>query len=70
MQIFQKRLVTDEKHNPIAVQIDYNDWLKIEQQLNIQEMPNQTVDLARYAGTLKLTESPLTYQARFRSEWS
>ena len=70
MQIVRKRLVTDEKHTPIAVQIDYNDWLKIEQQLNIQETPDQTTDLSHHAGTLKLTESALTYQARCRSEWS
>ena len=28
-----KKIVTNEMHQPIAVQIDYQDWLKIEQLL-------------------------------------
>ena len=29
MQRIRKRIVTDEAQQPIAVQIDYADWLKI-----------------------------------------
>ena len=70
MQIVRKRLVTDEAHRPIAVQIDYDDWLRIERQLKIQAPSRPAVDLARYAGTVHLTESPLAYQIRSRNEWS
>lgn len=70
MQSVRKKLVTDENHHPIAVQIDYNDWLKIEQQLEILDPLPSTQDLSRHAGTLNLTESPLAYQARIRGEWS
>ncbi|MBF8273938.1 MAG: hypothetical protein HW380_3043 [Magnetococcales bacterium] len=70
MQTIRKQLVTDEEHRPIAVQINYDDWLRIEQQLKIQAPLVQEVDLSRYAGTVNLTESPLAYQARSRNEWS
>ncbi|MBF0340087.1 MAG: hypothetical protein HQL95_03885 [Magnetococcales bacterium] len=75
MQTIRKQLVTNEEHRPIAVQINYDDWLRIEQQLKIQtpvvQAPLiQEVDLSRYAGTVNLTESPLDYQARSRNEWS
>ncbi|MBF0181410.1 MAG: hypothetical protein HQM03_15415 [Magnetococcales bacterium] len=70
MQTVRKQLVTNEKHRPIAVQINYDDWLRIEQQLKIQTPLVQEVDLSRYAGTVNLTESPLDYQARSRNEWS
>ncbi len=70
MQTVRKQLVTDEEHRPIAVQIDYNDWLRIERQLKIQGPSVPAVDLSRYAGTVKLTESPLAYQTRSRGEWS
>lgn len=70
MQTIRKQLVTDEEHRPIAVQIDYNDWLQIERQLKMQTPSVPAVDLSRYAGMVKLTESPLTYQTRSRGEWS
>ncbi len=31
--------------------------------------PHRTVDLTRYSGVLKLTEDPLGYQERMRTEW-
>ncbi|MBF0161962.1 MAG: hypothetical protein HQL88_06715 [Magnetococcales bacterium] len=70
MQTVQKQLVTDAEHRPIAVQIDYNDWLRIERQLKMQTPSVPAVDLSQYAGTVRLTESPLAYQTRSRSEWS
>ena len=32
----QKRIVTDENRRPVAVQIDYADWIKIERQLDLE----------------------------------
>jgi hypothetical protein len=65
-----KKLVTDEYNRPIAVQIDYADWLEIEKRLSLQdEKPAKAVDLSRHSGTLSLREEPLEYQARIRGEW-
>lgn len=33
----EKKIVTDETLRPVAVQIDYRDWLKIEQLLNLNK---------------------------------
>jgi hypothetical protein len=38
-----KRLVTDENMKPIAVQIDYGDWLRIEKAMGIQSKALKTV---------------------------
>ena len=64
-----KKLVTDEQLQPVAVQIDYEDWLKIEQALALKQTP-KTSDLNPYRGVLRLTEEPLKYQNRMRDEWS
>jgi hypothetical protein len=67
----QKKLVTDENHKPVAVQIDYDDWLEIEQQLGLPAEPENPrhTDWSKYRGTLRLTEDPLEYQRRIRDEW-
>jgi hypothetical protein len=69
MQRIRKKIVTDEAKQPIAVQIDYADWLKIERSLNLRQ-EDEVADLSRYSGVISLTEEPLAYQARVRSEWS
>ena len=69
MQRIRKKIVTDEAQQPIAVQIDYADWLKIERALNLPQ-EDEVTDLSLYYGVVSLTEDPLAYQARVRSEWS
>jgi hypothetical protein len=69
MQRIRKKIVTDEANEPIAVQIDYTDWLKIERALNLSQ-EQEVTDLSRYSGVISLTEEPLAYQARVRGEWS
>jgi hypothetical protein len=69
MQRIRKKIVTDEANEPIAVQIDYTDWLKIERALNLPQ-EEEVTDLSRYSGVISLTEEPLAYQARVRGEWS
>lgn len=70
MYPIRKRLVTDEAKHPIAVQIDYADWLKIKQLLKIEDDKTvETRSLSYYAGTIELTEDPLEFQARIRNEW-
>jgi len=66
----RKKIVTDEAQQPIAVQVDYADWLKIERMLNLRSEPGKTSDLSRYAGVLSLKEEPLNYQARVRVEFN
>ena len=70
MSEVHKRLVTDEHDRPVAVQIDYSDWLAIEGCLPDIEKPSAKVtDLSRHAGGLSLAEEPVEYQARVRQEW-
>ena len=69
MQRIRKKIVTDEAQQPVAVQIDYADWLKIERSLNLPH-EDEVTDLSPYNGVISLTEEPLAYQARVRNEWS
>ena len=69
MQRIRKKIVTDEAQQPVAVQIDYADWLKIERSLDLPQ-EDEVTDLSRYSGVISLTEEPLAYQARVRNEWS
>lgn len=67
MSRFQKKIVTDESMNPVAVLIDYQDWQKIEK---ILEEHQSKINFAQYKGTLQLTEEPLQFQKRIRNEWT
>lgn len=64
----QKKIVTDEAMNPVAVLIDYSDWQKIEKILE-QPQRKSKIKLSQYAGVIQLTEDPLEYQRRIRDEW-
>jgi hypothetical protein len=70
MPKIRKKIVTDEANHPVAVQIDYNDWLIIERSLDLSNDLAMVTDLSRYHGLISLTEDPLVYQARIRNEWS
>jgi len=54
---------------PVAVQVDYTDWLEIERVLRLLDGGHNSTNPARYSGILKLTEEPLEYQRRVRSDW-
>ena len=69
MHAIRKSIVSDESQHPIAVQIDYADWLEIERSLNLTSEEAKTADPSRFAGVLSLTEDPLAYQLRARGEW-
>jgi hypothetical protein len=71
MAEIRKRLVTDEQGRPVAVQIDYVDWLRIEKLLP-PELPSipPPQDLSSHYGVITLSEEPLSFQERLRSEWS
>jgi hypothetical protein len=77
MRTIHKKIVMDEARNPIAVQIDYEDWLEIERLLKMQrpeEKPteNQQDDfevLADKLGEAWQGGDGLEYQTRLREEW-
>lgn len=66
----RKKILTDETERPVAVQIDYSDWLEIERSLDLRNGETRNTDLSAYEGVVTLTEEPLKYQVRIRQEWS
>lgn len=71
MERVEKRVITDEAGHAVAVQLDYREWLRIERALRLSgHAHQQTTDLARLSGTLRLQEDPLAYQRRIRREWT
>jgi len=62
----RKKILTDENNEPVAVQIDYKDWLECEKILNSQS--SKAVDLAEFSGSISLTVDPLEFQKRIRDE--
>ncbi len=70
MRKIRKWILTDSAERPIAVQIDYTDWLEIERSLNLQREDTKDSDLSSYEGMITLSEDPLEYQSRIRQEWS
>ena len=69
MNDIRKRIVTDEHNQPVAVQIDYEDWLEIERRLGAAENGGAPASIDRFSGVLRLSEDPLEYQRRTRGEW-
>jgi hypothetical protein len=69
MHTIRKSIISDELQRPIAVQIDYSDWLEIEQSLNLTNADVKTVDPSQFAGVISLSEDPMAYQSRVRGEW-
>lgn len=69
MNIIHKQVVTDEQGRPVSVLIPYPEWLQIEQQLNAPSLATQARPIQRHAGSIQLSEDPLTYQRRLRDEW-
>ncbi len=70
MHKIRKKILTDETERPVAVQIDYADWLEIERSLDLRDVETPNTDLSAYDGVITLTEDPLQYQSRIRQEWS
>jgi len=70
MRKIRKKILTDKAERPVAVQIDYSDWLEIERSLDLQGEDARNTDLSAHEGVISLTEEPLGYQSRIRQEWS
>jgi len=69
MRPIRKRIVTDDANQPVAVEIDYEDWCRIEQALGRPESKPPT-DLARHLGKLDWPVDGLEYQRQLRSDWN
>ncbi|MGB6431351.1 MAG: hypothetical protein WBF06_12265 [Candidatus Acidiferrales bacterium] len=70
MRKIKKRILTDKAERPVAVQIEYADWLEIERSLNLHGDDARNTNLSAHEGVIVLTEEPLGYQSRLRQEWS
>ena len=70
MRTIHRRIISDEARRPVAVQIDYPDWVEIARELHLDEAEERAVDVSRFAGVISLGEEPLEYQARLRGEWT
>jgi len=70
MHPIRKHIVTDEDDRPIAVQVDYQDWIEIERLLSLEQGGTPPADLSRYSGVIQLTQDPLEFQTQLRGEWS
>lgn len=66
MAPIHKNILVDETQRPIAVQVDYDDWLEIERQLRINDQAAVETDLSEFAGVIALSEDPLEYQRKMR----
>ncbi|MGH3087422.1 MAG: hypothetical protein ACRDSJ_08905 [Rubrobacteraceae bacterium] len=76
MHAIKKKIVTDENSRPVAVQIDYKDWLEIEGMLEeIRKAEESEAGKSRFKDLLEKTRGTwkhgdgLEYQIRLREEW-
>ena len=68
------KLVTDEHHRPVAVLIDYEDWLEIQQRLGLADdepaPPLNFDQLLHETRGLWTQGDGLDFQRRLRDEWT
>lgn len=70
MKEIRKRILTDEHERPIAVQIEYADWVEIERALSFHPEKQTETDLARHAGRVCWPVDGMEYQRQVRGEWA
>lgn len=69
MSPIHKKILTDENKRPVAVQIDYAEWLEIEKKLEPHTVAKPPTDLSAHVGKLDWPVDGLEYQRQVRSEW-
>ncbi len=69
MLTIHKKVLLDETMNPVAVQIDYADWVEIARHLGIESKIGESTALEQFEGAIALTEDPMALQTRMREEW-
>ncbi|MDO8785306.1 MAG: hypothetical protein Q7J12_03725 [Syntrophales bacterium] len=67
MRAISKKIVHDEHMRPVAVQINYKDWLEIEKILEGQKK-RKTMSINKHAGVIRLSEDPVSFQRRMRED--
>lgn len=71
MEPVEKQVITDEAGHPVAVQIAYREWLRIEETLRLAPHAHrEPTDLAQFRGAARFDEDPVAYQRRMRREWA
>ncbi len=66
--MISKKFLTDENQNPIAVLIDYQDWLLIEKQLELSVL-DRSAKINALAGSIQFPIDAMTFQHTLREEW-
>lgn len=69
MHEINPKILTDANQEPVAVQIDYADWVEIKRLLGLSTSNGGPVDLNRFAGALKRGIDGLDFQRQTREEW-
>lgn len=70
MPPIRKKIIKDQDDRPIAVQIDYEDWVRLEIALSSMPLAHGETDLARHIGRLNWPVDGVEYQKSVRGEWS
>lgn len=61
MSLIHKKILTDENKRPVAVQIDYAEWLEIEKKLDPHTVTKPPTDLSAHVGKLDWPVDGLEY---------
>ncbi len=69
MKIVSKRILSDENGRPIAVQMDYDEFVRFEKAVESVEPRDAYERMMSAVGTVKWDEDPVEYQRRLRDEW-
>lgn len=72
METIKPKLVTDAERRPVAVQLDYDDWLRIEPILRERGYVGETPSLEALADAVRphwRGGDGLEFQTRLREEW-
>lgn len=71
MKPVPQRIIVDDDNKPVAVQIAYEDWLRIEELLLAHDLPEPAAtDLNVFVGSVPFSETGVEYQRRLRDEWT
>ena len=69
MKIVSKRILSDESGRPVAVQMDYEEFLRLERAVEGIEPEDAHTQMMSVFGTVDWGEDGLEYQSRLRGEW-
>lgn len=72
MDSLRKRILHDEDMHPVAVQIDYQDWLELEGRISPTPQPSneEYLRLLNETRGIRQGDDGLAYQLKIRSEWN